>query len=73
VFSCGIHDVEDKMNFAFRVYDLDGNYADCAIYSSDVIGGGVDDVYDGVAPDWTPVTRPSEISAANCITWNVGR
>ena len=73
VFSCGVHDVENKMTFAYRVYDLDGNYADCGVLSSDTIGGGVADVYSGVAPDWTPVTAPTEISAANCLEWDVSR
>ena len=61
------------MTFAIRVYDLDGNMGDCAVFSSDTNNGGIDDVYGGMAPEINPVTAAAEISAANCSEWNVAR
>ena len=71
VFSCGTHDVDPVMTYAVRVYDLDGNFTECAIFATD--SGGVDDVYAGSAPTWVSVTAPDEISEANCLEWTVSR
>ncbi len=71
VFMCGIHDIDPVMTFAIRVYDIDGNFSDCAIFSSDINNDGVQDVYSGQAPSHNPVSQASEVSAANCIEWNV--
>ncbi|NCG18529.1 MAG: hypothetical protein GWP91_05910 [Rhodobacterales bacterium] len=73
VFACGVHDIDPTMTFAIRVYDLDGNMGDCAVFSSDTNNGGIDDVYGGMAPEINPVTAAAEISAANCSEWNVAR
>jgi len=71
VFACGTHDVDPVMTYAIRVYDFDGNYADCAIFATDT--AGIDAVYDGSAPNLNPVTAMTEVDAANCTEWNVSR
>ena len=67
VFTCGIHDVEDNMTFAIRVYDFDGNFADCAIFASDPTG--IQAVNDGSAPDQNPPSNASELDS--CVEWTV--
>ncbi len=73
VFECGVHDIDPTMSFAIRVYDIDGNYADCAVFDDDQNNGGITDVYDGMAPSITPVTNAAEITDANCTDWAVSR
>ena len=70
VFSCAIA-TSDAMTFAIRVYDLDGNLGDCAMFSGHATG--IDDVLGGMAPTYTPVSAENEISATNCAEWTVAR
>ena len=71
LFECGVHDVGADNTYAMRVYDLDGNYADCAIFSTEG-DPGVDQVFsDPQAGVGDPVTRPEEINAADCAEWTI--
>lgn len=71
VFTCGVHDVDPTMTFAVRVFDVDGNYADCAIFASD--SGGVDAVFAGTAPNLNAVSGAAQLTAANCTEWALAR
>lgn len=73
VFACGVHDVDNVMTFAVRVYDLDHNLADCAIYSSDTVNDGVSMVFAGTAPAGSAVSSEFELTAVNCDIWEVVR
>lgn len=67
LFNCTDHGAVDaaSMVYTIRVYDVDGNYSDCVIFTNG-FSQGVNEVFTGDTDDFNPVTRPSEISPANC-------
>lgn len=69
LFGCDVNgDVAHQNVYAMRVYDIDGNYADCGIFHIGV-PDGVQQVFDGDTDDLTPVTRRAEINPADCVVW----
>lgn len=71
VFACGVHDVDPVMTYVIRVYDLDGNMAECGAFATDPAGAG--SVLSGAADTLNPITAPGEVSEANCLEWTVSR
>ena len=69
-FECGIHDVQPVMTYAIRVYNLNENYVDCAIFSTHG-QEGIDAVLAGRAPAKNPVTRGNEINSKHCKVWDL--
>ncbi len=66
LFSCGVHDVDPVMTYALRVYDIDGNFADCGIWTTDD-ASAVGDVQASPSAGWiNPVSTDFEL--ANCVT-----
>jgi hypothetical protein len=70
LFACGTHDLgatpfNDAMVFAYRVYDLDLNLADCVIYGSlaaDVLAGG------GDVTGYNTLSNPTELDGCTDAT-----
>lgn len=64
LFDCDVHAVQPVMTYAVRVYDVDGNFADCAIFATDPTG--VPDVLSSPSEGWyNPVSNAFEI--ASCV------
>lgn len=68
-FDCDVHGAPGAMVYAFRVYDADGNYADCAILSH-AQTQGLEQVLAGDTDSFNPPTRPDEINAVDCESWD---
>lgn len=69
LFICGVHDEDPVMTYAIRVFDLDDNYADCGIWTTDDSGGSIKDVKEHPQTGWdNPVTDSEQI--ASCQTLN---
>lgn len=66
LYTCGGQGAGNANVYTFRVYDIDNNYADCAIFS-DGVPGGVDDVFNGNVDESNTVTARSEINATDCV------
>jgi hypothetical protein len=70
LFACGIHDLgatpfNEAMVFAYRIYDTDGNLADCVMIGSragDVLGDH------GDVTSYNTVSNPSELD--DCTAWD---
>lgn len=60
-FLCGAHDEQPVMTFALRVYDLDGNFADCALWATDPLGAAQIQADPEFGPN--PISNASELSA----------
>jgi hypothetical protein len=68
--ACGVHDTGPLVTYAFRIYDLTGNLADCAIFSTEVDPAtAIDDILSGTRPAPVPITNEEQLNPANCSTW----
>ena len=69
---CGTHDTDPIMSYAVRLYDADGNLADCAVFTTRMATEqSIDELFDP-ASDTNPVTARDELTRANCLTWSLG-
>ena len=70
--TCGLHDTDPIMTYAIRIYDGDGNYADCAIFSTrEDADAAINTLFIGTVVQPTPVTRPEELNAEACTIWRL--
>lgn len=74
LFSCDGSTIDHSSVYAIRVYDADGNLADCAIFADDV-PGGVDQVLSGDTDEneagFVKPSNRSELTSSNCDTWTL--
>ncbi|NCG20008.1 MAG: hypothetical protein GWP91_13455 [Rhodobacterales bacterium] len=72
-YTCGEHDVEVGMVYAYRVYDLNGSYAGCAIFGTGPdAAANVAKVFAVDYPEDNPVTDRAEINLESCQMWVAG-
>lgn len=69
-FTCDGAEVAEPFVQAIRIYDVDGNLADCALLQRGV-PEGIDEVLAGDTDEmvFTPPTRRDEITADHCEVW----
>lgn len=74
LFKCSGSNVDHSAVYAIRVYDAEGNLADCAIFADDV-PGGVDQVLSGDTDEnnagFVKPSKRSELTSTNCTTWEL--
>lgn len=68
LYSCDGSAVAHSNLYVHRVYDANGNFADCQ-YIEDDAEGAFDDLLAGTLDQPNDVTNESEINAANCQEW----
>lgn len=72
LYACDGDEVGHANVYAIRVYDVDGNLADCAIFHQGFASGGddrVDEILDDPTGAHNPVSDASEINSTNCEVW----
>ena len=71
-YICGVHDQQPEMTYVFRVYDVDGNYADCGILTTRTDADtAVAEVLQGQVDEPTEVSDRTQITTENCSVWTV--
>jgi len=60
IFACGVHDAEPVMTYTIRIYNMNQQYVDCAIFSTQG-QAGIDMVFNGRAPDGNKVSNATEL------------